>query len=96
MSARLGSNSRVMRRPSGGAAGEPDGAVSAERADLEDVFGAVHAGEEMEELALIWRNVDGRQVSGNAGGEGGVERGIGGDEEIGQVTINSCPVVLRH
>ena len=43
-------------------AGEADGAVAAEGSDLEDAVGALGFGEELEELALVGRDVDGGQV----------------------------------
>ncbi len=59
-------------------AGEADGGVAAEGADLEDAVGALGFGEELEELALGGGDVDGGEMGGVVGGEGGVEAGSGG------------------
>ena len=41
--------------------GHPDGAVAAERADLQDAFGARHAHQQGQELPLIGGDVDRRK-----------------------------------
>ena len=72
-------------------AGEADGAVAAEGADLEDAVGALHLGEELEEPALGRRDVDGGKIGGGVGCECGVEDGIGGHEGFGDVAVDGCP-----
>src|SRR5947208_17002958 len=51
----------------GEAAGEEDGGVAAEGADFEDIFGALEAGEEHQQFALIGGDVDGGEVGIGAG-----------------------------
>src|SRR5262249_61256009 len=84
------------RSPAGQRAGEPDRAVAAERADLEDPARSLDEGEQVEELALRGRNRNRRQAGAGARAQGGIERGIGGHEGIDDVLIDSGPGVRRH
>ena len=69
-------------------AGEPDGGVAAEGADLEDASGAGGACEEVEELALGRRDVDGGQAGGGVGRQDGVEDRVGREELAGDEVVD--------
>ncbi len=77
-------------------AGQPDGAVAAEGADLEDAACAFELREKLEELALVGCDVDGREAGCCVGGERGVENGVVGEQGCGEVLVDGGPEVLRH
>ena len=72
-------------------AGEADGGVAAEGSDLEDAVGALGFGEELEELALAGRDVDGGEVRGVVGGESGFEDGVGREKGGVEVVVDGGP-----
>src|SRR5262249_14857956 len=76
--------------------GEPDRAVAPERADFQNVPRPLEAGQEVQQLALVWRHVDRWQAGRGAVAERRVQRGIGGYERAGDVAIDRGPLLLRH
>ena len=56
---------------------QPDGAVAAQRADLQDVPRAANARQQVQQLALVRRHVDRRQPRRRAGLQSRPQRGIG-------------------
>ncbi len=83
--------------PSGSeGAGEPDGAVAAERADLQNSPCLDHLRHESEQTSLRGRHVDGRQTRRHTIGKRGVERRIGREEQIAKVAFDGGPSVLAH
>lgn len=75
---------------------EPYGAVSAQRSDFENSFGALHPGEEMKELALGWADVNRWEAGACVCFESVIDALIGWDEVACDVTVDCCPEVLIH
>src|SRR4029077_13991348 len=73
------------------AAREPDRAVAAERADLEDALGAERAREEPEEFAVRGRNADRRQPGGVARLERRGERVVRLHQRLADITVDVLP-----
>jgi len=71
---------------------EPEGAVAAEGAYLQDAAGMREAREQMQELALVGRNVDGGKPGGGVGGERSGEGGVVTAESVGEVGVDSGPL----
>src|SRR5690606_3533501 len=82
--------------PVGGqGAAQPDGAVAAERADLQDPAGALHRGEEVQELAVGGGDGDGREPGGRAVAQRGRQGVVGGvgEEAAGEVVVHLVPLL---
>jgi hypothetical protein len=75
---------------------QPDGAVAAERAELENAFRPLHPREEMEEFALRRRDLDFRQSTGHTGGQSFLEHGIMRHEQIAEVIVDGGPGFFVH
>ena len=71
--------------------GQPDRAVAAEGAHLQDPAGAHGQAEELEQLPLVGRHLQGRQVGGVAGVEGGGERRVRGRQRGDEVGVDLGP-----
>ena len=71
--------------------GQPYRAVSAQRANLKNPVCPRGPGEQMEQLSLVWRNINRRQSSGGICGQGFIKRRIGRDELIDNVPVNRFP-----
>ena len=77
-------------------AGQPDGAVAAEGADLEHPAGAGDAHEQLEQLALVGGDLDLGEAGGGAVGQGGVEHVVGGQEGGDDVVVDRGPQLVVH
>ena len=77
-------------------ASEPDRAVAAERPDLEDAARALRAREEMEQLALVGRDLDLGKTGVAAPGQGFLERRILWHEHLVEVSVDLGPQLLRN
>ena len=77
-------------------AGQPDGAVSAEGADLEDICGSLNACDQVEELALVGSDVDRRKASAGVRLYGFVDGFVRVDESADEVLLDCCPEILIH
>src|SRR5262249_47025908 len=75
---------------------EPDRAVPAERAELEDPPRAADPSEEVEELPLGRRDVDRRQARGRVRLERGGERVVRRGDRVGEVTVDLRPALVGH
>ena len=75
---------------------QPDRAIAAERADFEDSARVLNARQNMQELALVWRNRDGRQAGRIARSQRRGEDRILADEQIADVIIDSQPLRFAH
>ena len=80
----------------GKGAPEPDRAVTAEGADLEDLAGARHLCQQLQEPALDGGHVDRRQPGRPAVRERLLEGGIGRQQQPGEVLVNGCPLLDSH
>lgn len=60
--------------------GKPDGGVASQRADFQDSVAPVHPGNQVEELSLVGRDIDGVEVGGSVGEEGQGEMFVGVEE----------------
>src|SRR5437764_199425 len=77
-------------------AGEPDGAIAAERADLEDAPGVDEPREDPQEFAVCRGDVDLRQAGGVARLERSFERRVRLDQRFGNVAVDLAPDPARH
>ena len=76
--------------------GEPDGAVRAERSDLEDSASALNSRHEVEQLSLRGRYVDCGEIGGGVGFESCIQYGIVGDEVGVQILVDCGPKFFIH
>src|ERR1700682_6047709 len=95
-SACSGSVSSVIRRPSTGSAREPDRAVAAQRADLQDGARPQSEGQQQQQLALVRRNVDRREAGRGTALERPVQDCVAGHEQIGDIAVDRGPLLLLH
>ena len=77
-------------------AGQPDGAVSAEGADFEDAGGSLNAGDQVEELALVRRDVDCGEARAGVRLYGFVDSLVWVNESADEVLLDCCPEILIH
>src|SRR5262249_1048137 len=75
---------------------QPDGAVSAERPDLEDAARSLTSRQHVQQLALVRRYVVRRQARCRVRLERRLERRVGPDEQIGEIAVDRGPVRRRH
>ena len=68
--------------------GEPDRAVAAQRAELEDAPRASHASEQVEKLPLGRAHLNGGESGGLGRAQGVLERGVLGHEQLLEVAID--------
>ena len=80
----------------GQSAGQPDGAVSAEGADFENSPRSLNARQQMKELALVGRDVDGGKPGACVRCDSFAERLIGMDESVCEVAFDGGPEILIH
>src|ERR1039458_10218852 len=96
-SACFGSASNVINRPSAGnARAQPDGAVPAECADPKNGTRPESLCQQLQQLALVRRDVDLRQTRRVAGGQGCFQRGIARHKQVRDITVNRRPFILIH
>ena len=77
-------------------AGQPNGTVSAEGPDFENTSGSLNASEQMKKLALVGSDVDGGKAGVRVCVNRFVERLIGMDERVCEVTVYGGPEILIH
>jgi len=77
-------------------AGKPDGTIGAQGTDLENAPGALNQGQEGQEFALEWGDINGRQTGLGIGAQAGIENGVAGSERIGDEGIHGGPGFLVH
>ena len=77
-------------------AGEPDGAVTTQGADLQDASCVDNAGDDLQEFTLRGRNSDRRQAGRFARFQDGVHNGIRRDQRFGEIVVDRSVEVLRH
>jgi hypothetical protein len=75
---------------------QPDGAITGERADLEDPPRPMDPREQVQELALGRRHADRRQARRASGLLRGIEHGIGRQQQAGNVFVDSGPRLWRR
>jgi hypothetical protein len=75
---------------------QPDRAVTTKRADLQNGPRALNEGEQVEELALVWRHVDRRQSRRFAIVKRSIERRIRWDKQVRNITIDGSPLIGSH
>jgi hypothetical protein len=73
-------------------AGQPDGRIAAEGADLQDSPRPDHLREEMEHLALRRRDVDRRQARRLISGEDRTQRRILPKQLVGDIIVDLRPI----
>jgi hypothetical protein len=75
---------------------QPNGTVTTQRAQLQDFACALHARQDVQKHALIGCNLDLGKSGSGALAQCMIERRVGGDEAIAQVSINSSPCLWIH
>ena len=75
---------------------EPNRAVTAERANLQDLAGLAGSCQKMKEHSLGRGDLNRRQTCSGGGQEGSLQRGIRRMQQIGDVLINGRPNFLSH
>jgi hypothetical protein len=83
----------AVRRQS---ARQPDCAVAAQRSQFQDVACSLRTRQHMQQLALRGRNADCRESGCYARSKSGFKRWIRFEEKIGDVAVNSGPLLLAH
>src|SRR5690348_779851 len=80
----------------GQSAGQPDGAVSAERADLKNSSGVPDARQQVQKLALIGSHPDFGEACARAGAKRLVQYGVGSEKMAGDIAVDGSPELSIH
>jgi hypothetical protein len=76
--------------------GQPDGAVSPERSDLEDPFRALNASQQVKQFAEGGSDIDWWKPGHRVRLQGSIQRRIGPNEILREVTVNRSPKLWTH
>ena len=77
-------------------AGEPNGAVANQCADLENVFRPLHARQKVKEFSLTRRDADLWQTGGDAGFRGRAQNVVFRNDGVSDVLIDGGPEIECH
>jgi hypothetical protein len=75
---------------------QPDGAVSPERSDFQDPFRALNASQQVKQFAEGGSDIDWWKPGGSVRLQGSIQRRIGRNEILREVTVNRSPKLWAH